>query len=517
MKIIYIFIFSTFLLASCVSTNTITRRSQIGDPRSTGILEVNMLDSSKYLLSNYTLGDSAISGSGQYINSSRIDYFSGEIELSKILSINAQNTSFIKSFISAGVLCVVVPYVLATLVEPRGTTITQTTKRVVPPPNNGSCPYLYSFNGSEYVLEGEAFGTALGKALESESCVVLTELKPIDDKLKIKITNERPETHFINNVQLIAVESDKDGIVYSNNHNELISVRNHKKIQKSTENGKDITNLITDRDNKYWVSDLSTANSSSGFEDKITLQIDNINLADSITLIVSAINTNISAVLFEYLNKTLGDEFPSFANAIETDPEMIGILKETLFKSALKIDIWDGSNWNYTDVLFPEANQVRFNKALRLPVPKNSNGEMKIRLRCMTDVWKIDEISYDDSAPGKLKISYPELTKYHAVAQNLTDASTIQKKDNQYLKLLPGDFTELEYKPITPNPDKKVTYALKAGGYLYEWIVDSNTNISLSNRNLNTETPKMKFLKNILKNNDLILPIIYDNWRKVRK
>ena len=77
------------------------------------------------------------------------------------------------------------------------------------PGGGGSCPYIYSWDGNDYKLEGEAFGTALGRALETQTSIVLKDLKSSDNRLKLKLTNERPETHFFNDIKLVAIETDE--------------------------------------------------------------------------------------------------------------------------------------------------------------------------------------------------------------------------------------------------------------------------------------------------------------------
>ena len=362
-------------------------------------------------------------------------------------------------------------------------------------------------------MEGEAFGTALGKELETETSIVLRDLEPSNNRLKIKLTNERPETHFFNNIRLVAVETDKDETVYADNHNSLCTVKKHKKIFKAFERNKtEVTDLFIEDDNHYWKSDLSTAITSLNFEDQVIVELKDIDQVDSLSVIVSAINSEISSVVFSYLQNFLGDEFANFTRAAETDPEIIDVLKETLARSALKIDIWDGTLWKYFDLVYPEANQVEFKKLVRLPIIKSNNDVMKIRLRCLSDVWEIDALSFDDSPMNKLITHQPELLYYRSGAQN--DFNSVSKKDDLYSKLLPNQSINLEYEVVKAPNDKKNTYVLTSSGYLYEWIIDKSLIPGDGIKNLDVCTPKLKIVKEMLKNIDTILPIIYNDWKE---
>ncbi len=168
----------------------------------------------------------------------------------------------------------------------------------------------------------------------------------------------------------------------------------------------------------------------------------------------------------------LGEEFVNFTKAAEDDPEVIDILKKTLDRSALKLDVWDGSNWKYIDLIYPEANSIKFNKLVRLPLIKDEDEIMKIRLRCLSDVWEIDAINYDDSELGNFILHQPKLLECESDSRDAI--SNIHAKDNLYTKLLPGQSINLKYEPVKISNDNKITYAVKCQGYLYEWIIDNS-------------------------------------------
>ena len=302
--------------------------------------------------------------------------------------------------------------------------------------------------------------------------------------------------------------------IYADNHNMFCAVRKHKKIFKAFDRNKtEITDLFKDDDN-FWTSDLSSATTEAKFEDQVIVELKGIDQVDSISLMTSAINTEISSVVFGYLQRLLGDEFANFTNAAETDPEVIDILKKTLDRSALKIDIWNGTDWIYADLIYPEANQVKFNKLVRLPVIRTNNDIMKIRLRCLSDVWKIDALSFDDSPLNNLTILQSELLHYQSDAQN--NLNSITYTDDLYAKLLPGQSINLEYGTVSAPANKKITYALIAGGYLYEWLIDISTTPGDGIKNLSISTPKLSLAKEMLKNIDLILPLIYSDWKDIK-
>ncbi len=499
------------MMSGCYSVKEISNYKDLWDARRDGEIQIVMRDTTVFYVDKFTYSDSLINIRGVKKKSDIQTEYEGSLNFKDITYIQGPSSNFMQGVLLVGATGLIVGYGAPIITNTSG--IETIVKIVYPtyPGGGGSCPYIYSWDGYNYKLEGEAFGTALGKALETETSIVLRDIKSSENRLKLKLSNERPETHFFNNIKLLAVETDKNETVYADNHNFLCAVKKHKNTFKAFDQNKtEIHDLFIDDDN-YWKSDLSSAKPESKFEDQIIVEFKNIDKVDSISTIISAINSEISSVVFSYLQKLLGDEFANFTNAAETDPEVIEILRRTLYRSSLKIDIWDGTKWNYADLIYPEANQVKFKKLVRLPVIKTDDDVMKIRLRCLSDVWEIDALSYDDSPLKDLTIHQPELLYFQSDAQS--NLNSILKKDELYSKLLPGQSIKLEYGTVDVSKNRKITYAITVGGYLYEWLIDISLVTGDGIKNFSTSTPKMVMVKEMLKNIDSILPMIYGEWK----
>jgi hypothetical protein len=503
----------TLVMSGCYSIKEISTYKDLGDARREGEIQIVTRDTTVYYTEKFFYSDSSINIKGVKKKFDMETEYEGKLFFKDISYIQYMKSSFMQGLLLTGATGVILGYGVPIITDASGVEIIA---KIVYPysGSGGSCPYIYSWDGIEYKLEGEAFGTALGRALETETNIVLNNIKSINKRIIFKLSNDRPETHFFNKIKLTGIETDTNVTIYAGNHKFLCPVKKEKSIFKAFDrSGEEITNKFIDDDN-FWLSNLSSATTDAKFEDQIIIELKDIEKVDSISLIASAINTEISSVVFSYLQRLLGEEFANFIKAAETDPELIDILKKTLYRSSLKIDIWDGTNWLYTDLIFPEANMVEFKKLVRLPVIKDDNDIMKIRLRCLSDVWEIDALSFDDTQLEELITHSLELLNYRSDVQ--CDINSIAKKDDLYLKLLPGQSLELEYGTISVPQNKKITYSVTVGGYLYEWLIDNSTFPGDGIKNLSTSTPKLDTIKEMLKNIDVILPIIYNEWKKIK-
>ncbi|MDT8325548.1 MAG: hypothetical protein RRA94_15650, partial [Bacteroidota bacterium] len=181
---------------SCVTVDPVREHQQLRQTDSSATLSLLTKDGTIYHLSRYEAEGNAVRGSGTREFAGRTLEFSGslafdDIEYAQVEKGNSQGTIATAAMAAVITGAVAVDMLAGTKTE------------VKPYPREGeSCPYVYSWNGQQYVLEAETFGTSLGSALQRETRHVLPSLRAQDGKVRFRIRNERPETHYIDRVGL---------------------------------------------------------------------------------------------------------------------------------------------------------------------------------------------------------------------------------------------------------------------------------------------------------------------------
>ena len=69
-----------------------------------------------------------------------------------------------------------------------------------------SCPFIYSWNGSEYVFDAEPYGGAVTRGLERDDYSELENLRAENGLYRLMVTNEVPETQYTNLMELQVVD-----------------------------------------------------------------------------------------------------------------------------------------------------------------------------------------------------------------------------------------------------------------------------------------------------------------------
>ncbi len=516
--ILLISFFIFLFIDGCVTTERITRRSELNNYK-TGIITVVMRDQTRYVLYEYSLSDSSLIGTGSLTKDGGLTSFHGSILLSDIHYIQTNSVNYMKALLVAGVSAFFVANFIAMLNDspvPSLQTTTITERYYLPDPT-GSCPFIYSWDGVKYTREGEAFGIGFGKGLELTTCTILRSLKECDNELKVRITNERPETHFFNSVQLRAVETDTNALVFADCNNKLWQVYHPIEPISATDNSiKSVLNKISSHDNNFWESDLAQTSSNPKYEDVVDLSFPNPKRKKNGSLIIHAINTYLGYAIFQKTFEFLGDEAADFMIDVERDPELIANVRDWMTKAAIKVAVWNRNTWEKVGIVNLEEDVIPFAKLVRINTADTTSDSIKVRLTCLTDSWKIDAVQMDWSDAEPLRDVPLEIVRATS-ADNESIIPQLRAIDDSYYIMLPPDKMDLTFRPLKCLPGKKFQYALNACGYLHEWFPAPKENSQMMAVNFISSGSKSDYIKNLIKHEDIFLPLIYSEWFKMKK
>ena len=468
---------------------------------------------SEYLLTVQYMDDKILQGTGKKKQNADAGWedFSGEVVIDSVDFIRFSEKDAGKSFLINGT---VLPLLIKGMMAGEGPA--QPTIEFVYPPGGSSCPFIYSKQHDKYVLEGEAFGIALGKAREMTTSTVLSVPHRLQSDVNMRITNERPETHFINQVVLEAFAVDENAAICADNEQTIWPVYHSTAPDEAIDKqGRDIWQEISAKDNLYWQSGFNHQAGDSGFQDELHLVFRRPAAGIEGSLLIHAINTYFGNYAFEEIFNFLGDQSLAFMQQIENDRESIQLMENWARESALKAYIWDGRAWQYCGMIFPEANVTPFSRLIRIQLPPGSGEQIRIKLTSLADVWKIDALHVDWTPVEKIEgQAVPLISVNGPYMADLADL--IARKDNQYAVLLPSQKIDIRFDNLPALKNKKYLYALNVGGYLYEWLPAEPANAQFVNMKPFADMNKVAFVKDLLQHRQLLLPLLYSGWRSER-
>ena len=501
---LYLFI-SLFIGSGCVGTYDTTKKNELRGLRGIGPIRALTVDTLLYTFETFSFTDSVLSGKGYMKRKELTVPYEGSVPFNRIAFIERIDYSYWKPLWMIPMLAGTIASIKSML---EGSTEFEIKR------SNGSCPYIYSYDGEKFKMEAEAFGTSVSKAIEAQTFSLLPSLTAIDDRLRVRISNERPETHMLNSVQLFAADADDAASVVLDINNFLWPVYHAVPPSAAHDHsGKDILAEICATDGRYWKSDLTHIAPLSGFRDQLELQFDLAEGVSNATLIVHAVNTDLINEASRSVGTILGDATMEFYRTLEHEIQLQHEIREWIHDCSLRIEIAHGSTWEEAGVMPPEATVAPFSRAIRLSHLNNFKGPLRVRLSSLTDVWRIDGVFIDFSTVQPISMKSLEMISVTSSDKNNWE-NAIKSNDSLYALLLPPHHIDLQFRSAPVHRMRKPVYIIAAQGYLYEWfpLEKYSTDNFLSN-NIPIGD-RVAMLSLLIRQKDLFLPPIYARWQK---
>jgi len=343
----------------------------------------------------------------------------------------------------------------------------------------GSCPTVYTTNGSDYGLEAELFSYSLSKFFQETDVDRLMQKAEPDGTYLLRLTNEALETHYINQFNLLAVRHPEGSDVYPTPDGRIISVRNLKAPEMAINStGEDVRYIIENRDDHWHYGDSTLIERAQHVFDRDYLDL-TLNIpegADKVKLVIKARNTLLSTVLFyDVVLASQGVNALEWTQRLNTDK-----LYATMYHMAynnfagVEISVNRDGDWEKTD-RFGDVGPIAWKEqAVVIPVVVDDQNRMKVRLEWFPDNFMIDYIGYDvtyenDYSPISIDEIVPLSITNFMGADETGIFSKIKEDDFEFLITNPGDYFDLEYH-IPPRNDVSTTLFIKSKGYYTEWL-----------------------------------------------
>jgi hypothetical protein len=331
-----------------------------------------------------------------------------------------------------------------------------------------SCPYLYVFDGENYIFQGEIYSGAVLRNLERGDHLALPLLKASKGEYRMRIANELKEKQFVNLAEMQAIRHPEGTqALFDINGTPQLIANPQLPTQVTSAMGADVSALTALKDGQAFLFDEDRAEKNS-----LTLQFKNQPGARHPKLVLQASNSFWVDHLFgRYLEKW-GNTYPQWVDrqaAMSYEERQAQNISQDFPLTAF-IKGADGQ-WQLAG-RFPLAGPMA-RRDMVLPLdPARLEGEMvEVRLETGYRFWEVDYVAMDFSDnTGMEVVSIPARSAKDQSGKS--QLKTLVHDDNIYLRQLQtGDYTDLRFKAIAPPKGQTQTLFLHTKGY-YEHVRD---------------------------------------------
>ncbi|MGA2363334.1 MAG: hypothetical protein ABSG73_12855 [Candidatus Aminicenantales bacterium] len=334
-----------------------------------------------------------------------------------------------------------------------------------------SCPFIYSFDGKQYVFDAEPYGTAICQALKRTEWASLDHLRETGGHYKVRIANELDETQNTDELKLVVVDHPEgvkvvpDALGGFHTFSKLVTP--DKAVDQT---GRDIRPLVAANDRSFWLSQVDGKDpaKSQDLRDELTLEFPKPAGARQAKLLANAWTTHWGSAVARKFLELPGRSLPGLYAEMNRRGPFYGIYtnwarNEELFLLRIWVETRDG--WKVKGVLNGGGPFISKDKAYVLDISDVEGLTLKIRLRPPVNFWMFNELAVDYS--DDITVRSSEIAAAAAVDRTGRDVrAKIVADDDDYLTApARGDWAEAVFPAPARVAGLDRSVFVKATGY----------------------------------------------------
>jgi hypothetical protein len=319
------------------------------------------------------------------------------------------------------------------------------------------CPFVHSFDGTQYVFDGEPLAGAVSRSLARSDWSELRHMREVNGQYKLLLTNELDQTQHTDSLALLVVDHRPDeraAIDYGGQTHLFRHVQSP--LSARDENGRDILPLVRAVDGVSWTPDLLAAVQRLPLADvrnHVTLEFRRPPGAQRAWLLANVATGTWGATQPRTLLGMRGHGVEEWLRAIDASPELRRRLRkwderEELFHLGVEVQV--GDRWERRAILLGGGPLRSETRAVAVDLSGVEGETVRLRVHPPISFWRFEafEMAWEEhqGTPRTLLPQVARDERGHDVRSLLAqeDGATLDQPSIGGMAWLEFDAPELE-------------------------------------------------------------------------
>jgi hypothetical protein len=331
-----------------------------------------------------------------------------------------------------------------------------------------SCPFVYSWNGTEYVFDAEPYGGAISQGLEKDDFSELGQLRERKGLYQLKLTNEVDETQFTNLTELWVVDHPAGTRVVPDIQGNLHTVAEpYAPLAARDASGKDLLPWLHATDRLIW-EPPAVADREGNLQSEIVMTFPKPAGAAQAKLVANAATGLWGSYMIKQMVALRGRDLGAWYRTMdESKPARDALfaweVREQLY--ALKIEVQEPSGWVVRGILPGTGPFISKDRIVPLDVSHVPGDQLHIRIRPPAGFWALNSFAVDYTPDRTVSMQ----TIKPATARDLQGTDVLPDlvaSDDRYLAMPNvGDTADLTFRVPPRRPGSARAVFLHSRGY----------------------------------------------------
>jgi hypothetical protein len=329
-----------------------------------------------------------------------------------------------------------------------------------------SCPFVYSWDGTQYVFEAEPYGGAITRGLERDDYGVLPTLRSEGGSYRLLVTNEVNETQMTNLFSLWLVDHAPGVRVVPDERGGLHTLGQPLPPSSAVDRGgQDVLPWLSADDRRIW-EPLPLADSAGGLRDEIVLSFPRPAGATGAKLVARVGTALWGSHMIRAMLELRGTDVDEWyaqvdADSLRADSVRTWAVRQELYGLLLEVEEPDG--WRVRGIVPGSGPFLAAERVVPLDVSRVKGDSLRIRIRPPRGFWALNSFAVDYSPDQPLVVDTvaPRAASDEAVLAAVVAADTLY-----HAMPNTGDRATLEFAAPPPaKPGMERTAVLHSRGW----------------------------------------------------
>ena len=331
-----------------------------------------------------------------------------------------------------------------------------------------SCPFVYSWNGTEYVFDAEPYGGAISRGLEKDDFSELGQLREQNGLYRLKVTNEVDETQFTNLTELWVVDHPAGTRVVPDILGKLHTVAApYAPLSARDAAGHDLLPWLRATDRLIW-EPPAVPDVDGNLQSDIVMTFPKPAGGAQAKLVANAATGLWGSYMIKKMVELRGRDLGAWYRTIdESKPARDALfaweVREQLY--ALKIEVEEPSGWVVRGILPGTGPFISKDRIVPLDVSHVPGDQLHIRIRPPAGFWALNSFAVDYTPDRALSMQ----TVKPATARDLQGTNVLPDLvaiDDRYVAMPNvGDTANLTFRAPSRHAGAERAVFLHSRGY----------------------------------------------------